>query len=60
MKRDVNNLEKRDVKSAKRVTTSIRIDPELWHRAKIYALENHMSIGEFLEKLLEDELTKKK
>lgn len=46
--------------SKKRETTSIRIDPELWHRAKIYALESHMSISELVEKLLEKELGKKK
>lgn len=53
-------MKKRENNSVKRVTTSIRIDPDLWHRAKIYALENHMSIGELLEKLLEKELARKK
>lgn len=51
---------KTNIKAVKRATTSIRIDPELWHRAKIFALENHMSIGQLLEKLLEKELSKKK
>ena len=44
--------------SAKKETTSIRINPELWHKAKVYALENHMTIGELVEKLLENELNK--
>jgi predicted DNA-binding ribbon-helix-helix protein len=52
-------MKKENGNSIKRVTTSIRIDPELWHRAKIYALENHMNIGEFLEKLLEEKLHEK-
>lgn len=45
--------------SSKRETTSIRIDPELWHKAKIYALQNRMSIGKLVEDLIEKELRKK-
>lgn len=43
----------------KRETTSIRIDQELWHKAKMKALENRMSIGEFIENLIRKELNEK-
>ena len=43
-------------KSIRRETTSIRINPELWHKAKIHALENHMSVGELIEYLIKKAL----
>lgn len=42
-----------------RETTSIRINPEIWKEAKLYALKNDMNIGEFIEKLIKKELNKK-
>lgn len=51
-------MPKKETNSVKRETTSIRIDPETWHKAKMKALENRMSIGEFIEKLIEKELKK--
>lgn len=39
-------------------TTSIRIDPILWKEAKIHALKNDMSIGEFIENLIKKEIKK--
>lgn len=47
---------KQKTNSKKRETTSIRIDPLLWKEAKRKALENDMSIGEFIEKLIKKEL----
>jgi uncharacterized protein YaeQ len=39
-------------------TTSIKIDPELWKRAKIYSIEKDIELGKLIESLLEKKLTK--
>ena len=41
---------------AKDVVTSFRVDEELWHRARVYAVENKMTIKELIENLLRIEL----
>lgn len=40
--------------------TSISIDPKLWREAKKRAIDEDMTIGQFVEKLLERELKGKK
>lgn len=52
-------MTKKDDNSAKRVTTSIRIDPDLWHKAKMKALEKRKSIGEYIEELITEDLSHK-
>ena len=47
-----------EANSNNRETTSIRINPALWKEAKMSALKNDMSIGEFIEKLIKKELKK--
>lgn len=42
-----------------RETVSIRIIPELWKEAKIYAVRNDMSIGEVVEKAIRTLLSSK-
>lgn len=39
--------------------TSINVDPELWKEAKKRAIDEGMTIGQFVEKLLEKELHSK-
>jgi len=39
--------------------TSIKIDPELWKEAKKHAIDEGVSLGELIEKLLQQELRKK-
>ena len=36
-----------------RVTTSIKIDPELWKKAKIAAIERGIDVSELVERALE-------
>jgi macrodomain Ter protein organizer (MatP/YcbG family) len=43
-----------------RVTTSITVDRRLWIRAKIYAISKGLSLSEFIESLIRQELDKKK
>ena len=45
--------------AAKR-TTSIKIDPELWKKAKIYSIEKGIDLSKLIEDLLKKELGKKK
>lgn len=40
----------------KDVVTSFRVDEELWHKARVYAVENRMTIKELIENLLKMEL----
>ena len=49
---------KAKINSNNRETTSIRINPGLWKEAKLYALKNDMSIGEFVEKIIKKEMKK--
>ena len=41
---------------AKDVVTSFRVDEELLHKARVYAVENKMTIKELIENLLRIEL----
>lgn len=41
---------------AKDVVTSFRVDEELWHEARVYAVENKMTMKELIENLLRTEL----
>ena len=43
----------------KLVTKSIRIDPELWHEARVKALSERMTLQELIAKLLTEYLEKK-
>jgi predicted HicB family RNase H-like nuclease len=38
----------------KRETVSVRVDPELWKRAKIYAVERDQTLGDLIERLLRE------
>jgi hypothetical protein len=44
----------------RRVTTSIKIDPTLWKKAKIYCIENNLDLSQLIEKLIREELTRSK
>jgi len=45
---------------SKQQTTSIRMNPELWKQAKIYAIENGETLTGLLERLLRQELERRK
>lgn len=38
------------------VVTSFRVDEKLWHKARVYAVENKMTVKELIENLLRLEL----
>lgn len=40
--------------------TSIRIDKDLWKKAKIHAIQNEITMKELIESLIRDELTLKR
>ena len=42
-----------------RVTKSLRIDPDLWHKARVKALAEKMTLQDLIEKLLKEYLKKK-
>lgn len=42
-----------------KVVTSIRVDDELWKKAKIHAIENNETVTDMLERLLKKELDRK-
>ena len=44
------------VKNMEKVTKSIRIDPELWHRARVKALSEKMALQDLIAKLLKEYL----
>jgi hypothetical protein len=44
----------------KRTTTSIKIDPELWKKAKIYCIKKGIGVSEFLEILIREHIKKVK
>ncbi|MDD8030388.1 MAG: hypothetical protein PHQ25_00110 [Acidobacteriota bacterium] len=50
-------MKKKEV-SEKRITTSIRIDPDLWFKAKLSALQRGMKISEYIEYLIEKEINR--
>lgn len=41
-----------------RKTTSIKINPEIWNRFKIYAIQKNVDMSDLLEKMIEKELKK--
>lgn len=41
---------------AKDIVSSFRVDSELWKKVKIYAVEHDLTIREFIEKLIIQEL----
>jgi len=43
-----------------RQPTSIKIDPEVWKEAKKHAIDKGVTIGELIERLLREEIGKKK
>jgi predicted DNA-binding ribbon-helix-helix protein len=45
---------------SKQTVTSIRIDEELWKEAKKYAIDEDVSLGELIEKLLKEELERRR
>jgi len=38
------------------IVTSFRVDGDLWHKARVYAVENKMTMKELIENLLRIEL----
>ncbi len=42
-----------------RKTTSIKIDPELWKKAKIYSIGKGINVSGLIETLLKKEIEKK-
>jgi len=43
-------------RKASRLTTSIRVNPDIWIKAKINAIQKRMKIGEYIEYLIEKEI----
>ena len=43
-----------------KVVTSVRVDDELWKQAKIHAIENGETLTEMLERLLKEELERRR
>jgi len=37
-----------------RKVTSIKVDPELWKKFKVYCIENELEMSEELEKMIKD------
>jgi macrodomain Ter protein organizer (MatP/YcbG family) len=56
----IDKVERDESKVKERVTTSITIDRRLWMRAKIYAISKGLSLSEFIESLIRQELDKRK
>jgi len=44
---------------ADRKTTSIKINPDIWDKFKIYAIQKKVDMSELLEKMIEKELNRK-
>lgn len=55
-----DSREPRERRIPKDVITSFRIDYQLWKQARIYALENDLSIKELIEGLIKIELEEKR
>lgn len=45
---------------AKRISTSIKIDPEVLRQARHYAIDEKITFSELLERALKNEITKKR
>ncbi len=43
-----------------RETISIRLDPEVWKKAKIQAIKEDLKMGEFVEKALKEKMKKER
>lgn len=43
----------------KRVTTSIKVNPQLWKEVKKYCIDKDINVSDLLEQLLKKELGKK-
>ena len=43
-----------------KVTKSIRVDPELWHKARVKALSEKMALQDLIARLLKEYLKEKK
>jgi len=56
----IDKVERNESKVKERVTTSITVDRKLWMRAKIYAISKGLSLSEFIESLIRQELDKRK
>jgi macrodomain Ter protein organizer (MatP/YcbG family) len=56
----IDKVERDESKVKERVTTSITVDRKLWMRAKIYAISKGLSLSEFIESLIRQELDKRK
>jgi hypothetical protein len=46
--------------NAKRITTSIKIDPKLWKETKIQAIQDEITVSELLEGAIRDYIKRKK
>jgi len=44
----------------KMVTKSIKIDPDLWHKARVKALSENMTLQELIARLLKEYLKEKR
>jgi len=42
-----------------RRTTSVKVNPEIWKKFKLYCIENDLEMGEELEKMVEEKITNK-
>lgn len=47
-------------KETKRITTSIKIDPDLWKQTKIQAIQDEITVSELLEDSIKDYIKRKK
>ena len=47
-------------KDPKRITTSIKIDPDLWKQTKIQAIQDEITVSELLEDSIKDYIKRKK
>ena len=56
----IDKVERDESKVKERVTTSITVDRKLWMCAKIYAISKGLSLSEFIESLIRQELDKRK
>lgn len=45
-----------EIEETERVTTSLKIDPKLWKKVKIAAMERDMKLYELVEKALKKEI----
>ncbi len=45
---------------SKDMVTSLRINFDLWKRARVYSIENNISVKQLLETLIERELEEKR